>query len=332
MSEFIEQFDGNLPRFSAASSRLLTGNCSAAEEMESLLKSKFGKESALLFNSGYHANVGIVSALSSKSSYIIADKRVHASVIDGIKLSGGKYSRFNHNDIEHLESIIKRVHGDYSEIFIVTEGIFSMGGDRGRIADIVALKELYDNLIIYVDEAHSFGVFGADGLGICQEEGVMDRVDIIVGTFGKAISSVGAFAVVPSSIREYLVNRARPLIFSTALPPINIEWSRFIVERLSRFEGERQHLAAISELMRSELSEIGYSSKSQSQIIGLSAGNPSSATKLYKKLEDRGFYALPVRPPTVPPSDSGLRFSLTAAILEGEIIELCRTIKESLCR
>ncbi len=328
ITQFLDGFKEGIPRFSAASSRLLTGNSSSAIELESLLAERFGKESALLFNSGYHANVGIVSALASKESYIIADKRVHASIIDGIKLSGAKFSRFNHNDIEHLESIIKRVQGDYSQIFIITEAIFSMGGDRGRVSEIVALKSRYDNLVIYVDEAHSFGLFGANGLGVCEQESLLDSVDIIVGTFGKAISSVGAFAILPSAIREYLVNRSRPLIFSTALPPINIEWSRFIVERLDSLKTQRDELAATATLFRDELSKIGYQTDSQSQILTLRAGSADRAVALYKELKDRGFYALPVRPPTLPACDSGVRFSLTASIKREEILELCNTIKE----
>ncbi len=331
LEEFIHSFE-QLPKFSSASSRLLTGNCSAATRLEELLAGIYGKQSALLFNSGYHANIGLVSALVDSKSYIIADRDVHASIIDGLKLSGAKFTRFRHNDIDHLEAIIKKVQSDYSQIFIITEGVFSMGGDRGDIAKIVELKERYDNLVIYIDEAHSFGVIGGGGLGVCEELGVIDKVDIIVATFGKAISSVGAFALVPSVLRSYLVNRSRPLIFSTALPPINIEWSRFIVERLASFAAEREELARVSNLMRSELSEIGDVGLSCSQIITLKLGAASAAVAASKELERRGFYALAVRPPTVAQGCSGIRFSLTAAIHESEIKELCGVIKELICR
>lgn len=212
-AQFLEKFKQSnleLPHFSSASSRLLTGNNAASTQLEELLAKKYGKESALIFNSGYHANTGILPALCSKESFIVADKFVHASIIDGIKLSGVEFTRFKHNSITHLKSILKKEYNNYSQIFIVTEGIFSMGGDRGIIKEIVELKEEYPNCVIYVDEAHSFGVCGEGGLGVAQEQGVLDKVDIIVGTFGKAISSVGAYAVMPKIVREYLVNRMRP--------------------------------------------------------------------------------------------------------------------------
>ncbi len=318
-AQFLEKFKQSnleLPHFSSASSRLLTGNNAASTQLEELLAKKYGKESALIFNSGYHANTGILPALCSKESFIVADKFVHASIIDGIKLSGVEFTRFKHNSITHLKSILKKEYNNYSQIFIVTEGIFSMGGDRGIIKEIVELKEEYPNCVIYVDEAHSFGVCGEGGLGVAQEQGVLDKVDIIVGTFGKAISSVGAYAVMPKIVREYLVNRMRPLIFSTSLPPINIEWSKFIIERLESFTEERAHLREMSKLLSSSLGENG---ESASQIITYVTGSADSAVTLSKELRDKGVYALPVRPPTVAEGGSGVRISLTAAVTLDEI-------------
>ncbi|MFR9649478.1 MAG: 8-amino-7-oxononanoate synthase [Rikenellaceae bacterium] len=327
VDEFISSYK-ELPRFSSASSRLLTGNCVAAMELEQTIANLFNKESALLFNSGYHANVGIISALTSSQSYIIADKLVHASIIDGIKLSGAEFTRFRHNDIDHLESIIKKVKDSYNQIFIITEGVFSMGGDKGKINQIIELKDRYDNLVVYVDEAHSFGVFGDGGTGVCEEQGVVDKVDIIVGTFGKAISSVGAFAVVPNAVRNYLINKARSLIFSTALPPINIEWSKFIVERLNSFKSRREHLVTISVSLQSGITKLCSESFSQSQIVTLTVGDAARAVELSKDLERRGFYALAVRPPTVAQGCSGIRFSLTSAITQSEINELLNCLYE----
>lgn len=324
VSEFMAQFNAKLPRFSSASSRLLTGNNKASEELEKILANKYNKESALIFNSGYHANSGILAALAQKDSLIIADKLVHASLIDGIKLSGAPFERFRHNDIKHLRKIIEKEHCNYSQIFVVTEGIFSMGGDRGKIEEIIALKAEFENIIIYVDEAHSFGVCGDRGLGICEELGVLNEVDIIIGTFGKAISSVGAYAVMPSVVREYLVNKMRPLIFSTSLPPFNIEWSKFIIQNLSRFNEARKHLVEISSLLRSRL----QITDSESQIITYTVGEASRAVALSKRLAERGFYALAVRPPTVPIGKSGIRFSLTASITTEEIEKLYTTIRE----
>ncbi len=324
--EFFAQFQGAMPHLSSASSRLLTGNNRVSEELEELLARSYKKESALIFNSGYHVNSGLIAALTHSGSFIIADKLVHASIIDGIKLSGSPFARYSHNDMEHLERILKREHNAYSQIIIATEGIFSMGGDKGKIEEMVRLKSKYPNVLLYVDEAHSFGVCGEGGLGLCEELGVMADVDIIVGTFGKAISSVGAYALLPKVVREYLVNKMRPLIFSTSLPPLNIEWSRFVISRLGEFSEQRERLRRVSQILRERLGV----EDSDSQIIGYTVGEASRALSLSKELMRRGFYALPVRPPTVPQGQSGVRFSLTAAISEAEVERLCSTIKEIL--
>ncbi|MEF9931519.1 MAG: aminotransferase class I/II-fold pyridoxal phosphate-dependent enzyme, partial [Bacteroidales bacterium] len=199
-NEFITYITKTHPCFSSASSRLLTGNSSAYNKLEALLCKIFNKEAALVFNSGYHANIGILPALCKKDSLIIADKLVHASIIDGIKLSGCKFERFKHNDCNHLESIIKREQDCYKSIFIVTESIFSMSGDRAPLKNLVMLKKRYPQIILYVDEAHAFGVYGAEGLGLSEECNILQDVDILVATFGKAISSIGAFVVCSGTI------------------------------------------------------------------------------------------------------------------------------------
>ena len=222
-------------------------------ELEDLLARVFNKQSALLFNSGYHANNGILPALTDKDSLIIADKLVHASIIDGIKLSGCKFERFKHNDVNHLSKIIEKEHNNYSKIFIITEGIFSMKGDCAPLKEIVDVKNKYNNTLLYLDEAHSFGVLGNKGLGLAEELNLLDSIDLYVATFGKAISSVGAFIVCNNTIRSYLINKMRPLIFSTALPSINIEWSKFIISKLDSFNYQREKLKEFSLKIR----EIG---------------------------------------------------------------------------
>lgn len=320
VKEFLARTE--LPRFSAASSRLLTGNCSAYERLEELLCRTFGKEAALLFNSGYHANVGILPALCGKDSLIIADKLVHASIIDGIRLSGCNFIRFRHNDCGHLESILKKEHEAYKTIFVVTESIFSMGGDEAPLRELAALKAGYPQIMLYVDEAHAFGVCGDSGLGLSQKYGLLEEVDILVATLGKAICSVGAFVVCPRILKEYLVNKMRPLIFSTALPPVNIEWSRFILEKLPGFAPEREHLAGISAWLRKELGSTG----SNSHIIPFVTKDAGKAVELSQQLREHNIYALPVRPPTVPRGNAGIRFSLTAAVTRPEMENLVQTI------
>lgn len=310
-------------RFSSASSRLLTGNSNPCLLLEQRLCQLFGKEAALLYNSGYHVNTGILPALCNKETLIIADKFVHASLIDGIKLAGCDFLRFRHNDSNHLEAILQKEYDRYQTIFLVTESLFSMGGDEAPLNELVEIRNRYPKLILYVDEAHAFGVYGEKGCGLTEKYGLLDQVDILVATFGKAIGSVGAFVVCNQTVRNYLVNKSRSLIFSTALPPVNVAWSDFILEKLPGLQPERAHLQQISTFIRNELG----CGNGTSQIIPVVTGDPMQAVHLSRTLTEYGIYALPVRPPTVPISDSGIRLSLTASVTFPEAQQIIDTIK-----
>ncbi len=190
---------------------------------------------------------GLIAALAPAGTLIVADKLVHASIIDGYKLSGADLARFRHNDMAHLESIIRSKSGRYDRILVVTESVFSMDGDSPDMNALVDIRRRYDEVMLYVDEAHGFAVSGPDGLGLTMALDRPGYVDVIVGTFGKAAASIGAFAVMEESVRSYVVNNARSLIFSTVLPPLNAEWTRFVVERLPQMEERRLASACASE-------------------------------------------------------------------------------------
>lgn len=304
--------------FSSSSSRLLTGNYPVYTELERMIARSFNREAALLLNSGYHANTGILPALADKRTLILADKLVHASIIDGILLSGAPFQRYPHNDYERLERLLEKEAGRYEHIIIVTESIFSMDGDVADLPRLVSLKKRYPNLWLYVDEAHAIGVRGEHGLGIAEEQGCLRDIDLLVGTFGKALASMGAYIVCDRVIRDYLVNTARPLIFSTALPPIQIAWTAFIWERLDTFEEKRRQLhrlsLRLSEALRGKGGEI-----SRSHIIPYLIGESADCVLRAEELQRKGFYCLPVRPPTVPKGTARIRLSLTANIMEEEI-------------
>lgn len=306
----------------SSSSRLLTGNFTVYEELETELSHLFGTEAALIFNSGYHANTGILPAVSDTHTLILADKLVHASLIDGIRLSAAKCIRYRHNDLAQLERLLKEHHAAYRQIIIVTESIFSMDGDQADLQALAALKHRYGNVLLYVDEAHAFGVRGRHGLGCAEELDCIRDIDFLVGTFGKAAASVGAYIVCKRVIREYLVNRMRTLIFTTGLPPVNIAWTLFVVRRLVDMQERREHLTHISRTLRETLLAKGYACPSTSHIVPMIVGASADAVLHAEALQRHGFYALPVRPPTVPEGTSRIRFSLTAEIRKEEIEEL----------
>lgn len=316
--------DSFLP--TSSSSRLLTGNFTIYEELEQTLARLFGTEAALVFNSGYHANTGILPAVSDAQTLILADKLVHASLIDGIRLSAARCIRYRHNDMKQLERLLTENHAAYRQVIVVTESIFSMDGDVADLKELVRLKQAYGNVLLYVDEAHAFGARGEQGLGYAEETGCIREIDFLVGTFGKAAASAGAYIACRSTIREYLVNRMRTFIFTTALPPVNIAWSLFIVRRLAGFRERRIHLKNISNILRNALMERGYTCPSESYIVPMIVGASSDTILKAEELQRHGFYALPVRPPTVPEGTSRIRFSLTADITEEEIKELIKYI------
>lgn len=310
---------------SSSSSRLLTGNFTVYGELEQLMAERFGREAALLFNSGYHANTGILPALADKHTLILADKLVHASLIDGILLSGAPFLRYRHNDYNQLEMLLKKHAGQYEQIFIVTESIFSMDGDVAYLPRLVELKKSYPDILLYVDEAHAIGVRGKNGLGIAEEQDCIQDIDLLIGTFGKALASMGAYVICSRTIREYLVNCMRPLIFSTALPPIQIAWTRFIFERLPQFGELREKLALTGHLLAGALEGKG-GEISESHIIPFIVGENKECILKAEELQRKGFYCLPVRPPTVPKGTARIRFSLTAEVTSEQIIQLTKEI------
>lgn len=310
----------------SSSSRLLTGNFTVYAELEAELSRLFGTEAALVFNSGYHANTGILPAVSDAETLILADKLVHASLIDGIRLSSARSIRYRHNDMSQLERLVRENQSAYRQIIIVTESIFSMDGDCADLPALTALKRRYDNLLLYVDEAHAFGVRGERGLGCAEESGCIADIDFLVGTFGKAAASAGAYLVCSRVIREYLVNRMRTLIFTTALPPVNIAWTLFVLRRLPYMQDLRSHLSTISATLRHTLDSAGYPSPSTSHIVPMVVGDSGDTILKAEALQRHGFYALPVRPPTVPAGTSRIRFSLTAAVTTEETDRLCNYI------
>ena len=316
---FLQQYGDNFPSFTSSSSRLLTGNFPVYTDLEQLIAQRFQRESALLFNSGYHANLGILPALTTTKSLILADKLVHASMIDGIRLSQCAFFRYRHNDYEHLKSLLEKNAGKFDRTFIVTESVFSMDGDVADLKYLVQLKKQFPNTYLYVDEAHAIGVYGKNGLGIAERANAIADIDLLVGTFGKALASMGAYVVCDKILKECLINQMRPLIFSTALPPFNVAWTHFIFERLPQLSKERTHLEQLSAFLRQEVEHRTQIMPSQTCIVPYILGENEATLAKAKDLQEQGYYCLPIRPPTVPKGTSRIRLSLTADMTMDEV-------------
>ena len=314
----------------ATSSRLLTGSSYVFAKLECVLAALLRKDKALIFNSGYHANTGILSALASKNDVIFSDKLNHASIIDGIKLSEAKMFRYKHLDYNHLETLLKEHRDEYDTAIIVSESLFSMDGDIADLNKLVELKKKY-NAILLVDEAHAFGVFGEKALGLAEEQGVLKDIDLFIATFGKAVGSVGAFCAGHDVLINYLINKCRSLIFSTALPDINVAFSYcMITEIIPNLKKERKELLVTAQKLREKLQAYGLTTTGSSQIVPVILGSNETAVKVSKELIKNGYYLLPIRHPTVAKGSSRVRISLRADISFEEVEKIPEIIKNVL--
>ncbi|RFS26200.1 8-amino-7-oxononanoate synthase [Acinetobacter sp. SWAC5] len=327
-----EQFFDETPvkqrAMSSSSSRLLTGNFPEFEQLEASLSQAFAGRAALLFNSGYHMNIGILPALADAKTLILADKLVHASMIDGMRLSSAKFLRYRHNDLAHLNALLQKHHADESieRIIVVTESIFSMDGDETDLAALVRLKQQFSKVMLYVDEAHAIGVRGERGLGCAEQYAVIEQIDLLVGTFGKALASVGGYLICHPIIRDYLINTMRPLIFSTAQAPICMAWTNFIFQHTQSLKQSRTDLMALSQRLQQGVRAKGFDCPSSSHIVPVIIGDSAKTVAKAQALQSAGFYIMPVRPPTVPQQSARLRVSLTAHIQATEIDQLLQWV------
>jgi len=312
----------------SSSSRLLTGNHPLYDQLETDLVKLYQREAALVFNSGYHANIGILPALCTRHDLVLSDRLNHASIIDGMKIAEAPYQRYRHRDYDHLEELLVSARNRYRQIFIVTESVFSMDGDLADLSRLVALKEQYGALLV-VDEAHGVGVFGEHGLGLCETAGVVQQIDIITGTFGKALASTGAYAVMSSLLREYLLNTMRSFIFTTALPPVILGWSLLTLERQLSMSQEREALLQLASRLRTELIGCGFEVPGESHIVPVITGANDLAVALAVKLRNAGFHCMPVRPPTVPEKGARIRISLRSPLQWEDIARIPELIKTS---
>ena len=314
----------------STSSRLLSGDRAVMHQLEELIAQSLQHETALLFNSGYHANVGILPALKLPGLVVIADKLIHASMIDGLRLSGLPFERFRHNDVAQLQRLIEKHHSAEScqHIIVMAESIYSMDGDLAPLQELVALKQQYPKVALYIDEAHAIGVRGAHGYGLCEELGLLSDIDLLVGTFGKALGSMGAYVACSEAVRTLLITRSRSLIYSTMLPPLIIQWVLAVWQGLPSFTQRRAHLAKLQQLLTDELAPLPTQllPTPHSHIIPLLCGSRERARAIAQALHEEGYFIRPIMSPTVPVGSERLRISLTAGLTTTEVKQLCQII------
>jgi 8-amino-7-oxononanoate synthase len=324
-----EAAKGAIDRYGCGSgaSRLISGNMTLHEELESKIAELKGTEAALVFNSGFQANTGVIPVLVAAGDVILSDALNHASIIDGCRLARAKTVVYEHGDLDELERGLKNSLPN-SRKLIVTESLFSMDGDEAPLMDIVSLAEKYGAMVM-VDEAHATGVYEPNGAGIVAKLGLGERVLVQMGTLGKALGGFGAYIAGSKALRELLINRCRSFIFTTSLPPSVMAMAIAAIDLIEQEPQRRQTLWKNCQLLRGALKSLGYSiGTSRSQILPLMIGDAKQCMKLSEDLLQRGVFAQGIRPPTVPPGTSRLRITLMAAHTREHIQQALRVFEE----
>jgi 8-amino-7-oxononanoate synthase len=295
----------------AGASRLVVGHLALHEEVEARLAAFKGTEAAVIFSTGYMANLGTISALVGPGDTVFCDRLNHASIYDGIKLSGARLARFPHRDLDRLEALLQKAGS--GRRLIVSDSVFSVDGDLAPLQDLVELKDRYGGTLM-VDEAHATGVLGTHGGGWAEALGLTHRVEVHLGTFSKALGSLGGYVAGDRRLIEYLYNRARSFIYSTAMPPPVLGAIAAALDIVAGEPKRRRYLLSEAARFRQTLTQEGFDILgSETQIIPVLVGDNAPTLRLAARLRERGLMAVALRPPTVPPGRSRVRFSLSAA-------------------
>jgi 8-amino-7-oxononanoate synthase len=309
-------------RTSGTGSRLLSGHAAVWQEVEEEFARFAGSEAALYFSSGYAANLGLLASLLKKEDLVFSDALNHASLIDGMRLSGARKFIYPHLDLNVLEDGLREHAREPCRKLVVTESVFSMDGDVAPVTELLALADRYGAGVI-VDEAHATGVHGPSGRGIAAENGNVQTLAAAVHTCGKALASAGAFVCGSAVLREHLINHARTFIFSTAMPPYMAEQIRAALRLALPMDKERKELLTRAKRLAGGLRSQGWDTgNGATQIVPVVIGEDEEAVAAAEFLQQEGFAVRAIRPPTVPEGSARLRFSLTCGIAEDEITRL----------
>jgi 8-amino-7-oxononanoate synthase len=316
----------------AGASALVSGATPPLSTLERALANWEGPESVLVFSSGYAANLALISSLVGRPDAVFSDARNHASLIDGCRLSRAAVHVYRHNDLDHLTDLLHSQGRRPRRRLIVSDTVFSMDGDLARLAELVEIAERFDCLLL-IDEAHATGVLGEHGRGVTDLVPVARRLGdriIKVGTLSKALGAQGGFVCGSRRLITWLINRARPYIFSTALAPPIAAAARRAVEIVRQEPERRRHVLALAERLRRELRELGaILCESCCQIVPLIVGEARATMRLSRRLEEQGFLVPAIRPPSVPEGSARLRISLTAGHTEKDVMQLVESLQSS---
>ena len=310
----------------AGASRLVCGNMGPHEKLEADLALFKNTESALVFSSGYMANTGIIPALMDHRSVVFSDKLNHASIIDGIILSRAGLVRYPHADMQALREILKNCPAEKRKL-IVTDSVFSMDGDRAPLKEIVDLAKVHEAMIM-VDEAHAFGVLGAHGSGLVEELSLEGQVDIQMGTLSKAAGSFGAYACGTNVLRDFLINKSRSFIYTTAMPPALAQASRVALQIIRQGDSLRRQLQLNANYLRAELDILGFDTmNSSTPIIPILVKDPVQAMAMSRQLLEQGIFVQAIRPPTVPMGTARLRLTAMATHTQEDLDRLLNALR-----
>ncbi len=311
----------------SGASQLVSGHTSKHQELEERVARFMNKAAALIFPSGFQANISVISSLVGKDDLVIMDKLNHASLIDGCRLSGAEFRTFPHKKYDRLEEILHQYPSKEKKL-IVTDAVFSMDGDLADLKRLVEIKKKF-NAILLVDEAHATGVFGMKGSGLCEEQKVEEDVDVRVGTFSKAVGSQGGFVAADKNIIEFMINFSRPLIFSTGLAPHLCAAAVVAIDIIESDKDLRRKLLWDSFNLKDELvKQLSFDvGGTESPIIPLIVGEKKDALELSQKLMDAGFFIPAIRPPAVPVGKSRLRLTVSAGHLDEDKEKLLKVLE-----
>ena len=314
---------------SSGASRLVTGNNSLYSALEKELAAYKGQEAALVFSSGFTANLALMASLADRHTLVFSDRLNHASILDGITLSGARQIRYRHNDLNHLAELLNK-HRACPYKLIVTDSVFSMDGDRADLQRLVELKHQHDCLLI-IDEAHATGIFG-QGRGLAHELGVAQEIDLQMGTFSKALGSFGGYVAASRSLIDYLINTGRSLIYTTGLPPATLAANLAALQLIQENPAPGLYLRDLARQLCEQLQEQGFATAgSSSQIVPVVIGTNTRVLQLQQRLITAGIYVGAIRPPTVPQGTARLRIALRADLTKKEFSRLNTTLLEILC-